>query len=190
MLDSALRTNLTGIKSAGRLERENMSRIKRYHISLLASTVILNNLFLLSALAAPGENQNNLWGLNTRKNSKDSFNHQALKEQPNLPQLPTYSTKTKLLRGFVHTNDHGWVVYSITTLAKEEPSQVTHWYKNAFILYQWKILHSGLSDIIGRQQDGSLCTVAVNPSTEPGYKSSMSMTYSIAPTKTVPSQCQ
>jgi hypothetical protein len=155
-----------------------MSRSKLNCLNLIALLVIMHCLTASSASGAPAQPQNNAWGA---KNGHNGFTGQQLKEQPELPQLPTYSGKCKFLNGFVQTNEEGWVVYSINYLTKEAPEAVCTWYRNAFNMYQWTTLHAGGPTITADQKNGNMCSIMVNATREPGYRSKLEISYSIAP---------
>ncbi len=150
-----------------------MRRISSGYLGILFCSAYLS---LLPASAAPGDTQRNIWGSNVNKPVE-----QSLKEVPELPQLPTYSGKSKLISGTVQNNDDGWVVYSFYLLTQEEPTQVMQWYQSALKNYQWKTLSANRGNITADQKNGNLCSITIGPSAEPGFKSTLQMVYSIPP---------
>ncbi len=162
-----------------------MPKSRLNYVGLVVIALLIHNCSIGPVYSAPGNNQNNNpWGLNK---SRESFASQVLKEQPELPQLPTYSGKSKFVSGHVDTNDQGWVTYSISSLVIEDPDQVRNWYQNAFNMYQWKTLNAGESTITADQKNGNMCAIVVNPSDETGYHTSLQISYSIPPQGTFPS---
>jgi len=139
---------------------------------------------LLSLTALPALSQN--WGVNKNQPVETGGESRlsepkALKEQPDLPQLPAYSGKSKFQNGTVQSNAEGWTVYTMNILAEEKPEEVRNWYQNAFNMYQWKIPSSAPLTLSAEQKNGNSCYIMVNPIREPVYKSRVKMTYMVAP---------
>ena len=154
----------------------NMSRSRQSQLGLA--------LCILSLTASPALSQN--WGTNNNQPSEGGGDSrlsdpQPLKEQPELPQLPAYSGKSKFENGAVRSNAEGWTVYTMSILAQERPEEVRNWYHNAFSMYQWKIPSSANLTISAEQKNGNTCCIMVNPIREPNYKSRVRLTYTMAP---------
>jgi len=136
---------------------------------------------LIAALPSPSQvkqSSPNLWGTT---NNKSTNPIQPLKEAPQLPQLPGYSGKAKFLRGYVQATDKGWTIYQINYLTKEDLHQVKDWYQNALDNYQWKTLGKTSQTITANYKDSHMCTIIVNSTSEPGYRSQFEVLYSVAP---------
>jgi hypothetical protein len=135
----------------------------------------------LSASAQPFQGDAN--PSNVGQNGSGANNMQALQESPELPQLPSYTGKSKLMRGWVQQLENGRTTYQLLYVVKEAPLDVKDWYQNVFTAYQWSILHSGTQTVNATHKDGHVCTVIVNESTEPGYQTELKLYYNLAPSR-------
>jgi hypothetical protein len=136
-------------------------------------------------ICQPQQNQSKLWGTSHQANNA---NIQLLKEAPELPQLPSYSGNPKFLRGYMQPTGKGWVVYHVSFLTKEEPTQVKDWYQSTLSMYQWKILSSGSCTLTANHKDGHMCTLLFNPTTKRGYHTQLGVFYSVAPRLATPDE--
>lgn len=154
-------------------------------MSLLRQSQLGLALCLLSLTASPALSQT--WGSNnnnrsTQNGGENGFgNAQQLKEQPELPQLPTYSGKCKFAHGLVQSNAEGWTIYKLSILTQEKPDEVRNWYQNTFNMYQWKTLGTVGTTLSAEQKNGNSCYIIVNPVREPVYKSEIRISYMVAP---------
>lgn len=131
------------------------------------------------SLAQNLANNQAAWSSNAQK--PQGADIQSLKDIPELPQLPGYSGKPKFLRGYTQSTSKGWTAHQIIFLAKEEAPEVKDWYDNALSMYQWRILRSSINTITANHKDGHMCTLVFNPTSQPGYRTQISVFYSLAP---------
>jgi hypothetical protein len=135
------------------------------------------------------------WGLNNNQiRSSALINNfskpQALKDQPELPQLPEYSGKYKFQTGFVRSNPEGWTVYSLSLLTQENASEVMTWYQNTFNMYQWKNLRLTPVSVSAEQKNGDTCFITVNAIKEPLYRSKLKVCFTVAPAGLIQAKSQ
>jgi hypothetical protein len=149
-------------------------------INLIVPAIGLCWLGLSPAFAQQTQWQNN-WGLQQKASTE---NMQKLKEQPELPQLPSYSGKTKFVQGCVQTDDKGRSTYQFDLLTKEHPQQVKDWYQNAFNMYKWQMIDASTSSMTADAPNGNSCTIMVHASDTPGYSSQLDITYTVTPSAT------
>jgi hypothetical protein len=126
------------------------------------------------------QNSGKIWGANRNLNTNPI---QPLKDAPEFPDLPPYSGKAKFVRGYIQPTDTGWISYQVSLLVKESPEEVKDWYVNAFNMYQWKILNNSKRAVTANGKTGHMCTVIINDTKQPGFKSQISVLYNVAPAK-------
>lgn len=156
----------------------NMSRLRQSQLGL---ALCLTSLTSLPALSEPWGFNNNNQQQTQSGNTSALSSAQQLKEQPELPQLPTYSGKSKFAHGVVQSNQEGWTVYRLSILTQEKPQEVRDWYQNTFNMYQWTTTSTAGTSLSAEQKNGSTCSVIVNPVQEANFKSEIRISYMQAP---------
>lgn len=175
-----------------------MSRRRLDHLSLISALIALQ-----CSVVEPGQSQESTsapgaalpqetkipkipWAQNKKEN--DFSQPQPLRDQPELPQLPSYSGKSRFLAGHVQSNPEGWIVYSVKYETKEPAQDVRDWYQNAFNMYQWNTTQSGGTVVGAEQKNGNTCSVRVQPTRDPVYLSKVELSYTVAPEGLVPKE--
>jgi len=125
-----------------------------------------------------------VWGSPQNKEKKPE-NIQALKDSPELPQLPAYSGKSKFFHGYSQPTEKGWTNYQLTYLCKESPDDVKNWYQNAFNSYQWRTLRAAPQTLSANHKDGHICTVTIQKANEQGYKTQLGVYFTEAPSRMI-----
>jgi len=79
--------------------------------------------------------------------------------------------------------ERGWVTYQLSYYVKEAPRDVRDWYQNAFNSYQWMTMRASEHSLSANHKDGHICTVTINQTSEPGYKTQLALFYNQAPSR-------
>jgi len=92
-------------------------------------------------------------------------NHQidVLKNTIDLPDLPSYSGKSKFVRGYVEAGAKGETRYDMTLEAEESDSQILDWYSNVFRMYKWNQIDRKETSVSALHKDGHYATISTNP---------------------------
>ena len=163
------------------LRSSSKSLLQYFGINILDLLTLILTIVVLVALPSycqPQAGSGNSWGLGKNKNDQ---NIQPLQEQPDLPNLPSYSGKSKFLRGVVQPNDQGWIVYQMSCLAREEPAKVKEWYQRALNTNQWDITRLQGQVITAGHKNGNMCTIMIAPTRQATYRTRFNIYYNEAP---------
>jgi hypothetical protein len=164
----------------------DVSRSKLHQGILTSAAIVCCSALLPAAAQSPQgqyrQNTGNMWGAPAK--TKTNENIQMLKDSPELPQLPSYSGKSKFYHGYVQPAEKGWTNYQLTYFIKEPPIEVKDWYQSAFNSYQWTTIRASSQTLSANHKDGHICSVVINRTNEPGYKTLLSLYYNLAPSKT------
>lgn len=128
---------------------------------------------MLAQVPQPPREQN-------RKPAQDS-NAGWVREAPTMPNLPDYTGKHKYVRGCVNENKLGKHFFC-TYNAKENPSDVLHWYQSALPSYNWKVEQSENNNLHARHRDGHTLTIMVGSPESIGkerFHSSFTIVYQV-----------
>lgn len=153
--------------------------------------LLLASVFLISTFAAgqissaqqmkPSAYSRKPYQLNPEENHK----LEQLRDKVDLPDLPSYTGKSKFVSGSVEQSAKGGPRYSMVFEAEEPQSQVIEWYDNVFRMYKWKDIQKSTSSVSAAHKEGHYASVSTDSIVRPGganpkVKSSFTVHYQMA----------
>lgn len=94
-----------------------------------------------------------------------------LSQPVDIPNVPTFTGRTKFLTGLRYPNDRSGYRIGLTFAATEDEGQVMEWYRTALTSYGWKLLDMAPDGkTLTAVREGSTFTVRISPNKQPGYR--------------------
>ncbi len=107
----------------------------------------------------------------------DEFKANVLKNQPDLPNLPSFHGKnTKVISAIQYSNIQGGPAYNIRLITDEDEVQVIQWYESNLSGAGWKTTTNGRT-ITGVARNGDSCWVKIIPGNKVGSKTTININY-------------
>ncbi len=94
-----------------------------------------------------------------------------LSQPVDIPNVPTFTGRTKFLTGLRYPNDRSGYRIGLTFAAVEDENQIIEWYRTALTGYGWKLLDmTPDGKTLTAVREGSTFTVRISPNKQPGYR--------------------
>jgi len=111
------------------------------------------------------------------------YKSERLAAAPQLPNLPTYSGRSKLLLALRRPNPRGGSRVELQYLAQEDQNQVLDWYRQSLQMYHWSVADNKDEPVITATSGGYTATVRVARGKSRLYPTQFSIYYSYPKTK-------